>query len=79
MRPKTVHIELAPYCLQDDDGKTNSALTLSVVDAVELELSDEQGNVKQFRSNPDRYAVDLVLERERLVLLRVDSKSIKRS
>jgi hypothetical protein len=39
---------------------------------VEIDVCDEQGNVKLLRENLDRYASELLAERERLVLLKVD-------
>ena len=41
---------------------------------VEVELSDESGQVKHLSDVPFRYASELLQERERLVLLRVESK-----
>jgi len=40
---------------------------------VDLDLSDEEGNVKLLHQNLDRYANELLKERERLILLRVNS------
>ena len=40
----------------------------------EIDLSDEAGSVKNLREFPYKYANELLTERERLVLLRVDSK-----
>lgn len=42
----------------------------------EVELSDEDGNVKNLRAVPERCAAELLAERERLVLLRVDSEGL---
>ena len=41
---------------------------------VEVELSDESGQVKHLSDVPFRYASELLQERERLVLLRVERK-----
>ena len=40
--------------------------------SVEVDLSDESGNVKNLAEIPDRYATELVRDRQRLVLIRVD-------
>ena len=40
--------------------------------SVEVELSDENGNVKYLRENPQRFANETLMERETLVLLQVN-------
>ena len=40
----------------------------------EVEVSDESGNVKNLRDFPEKYANEVLNERERLVLLRVERK-----
>lgn len=42
----------------------------------EVDVSDESGNVKNLRDFPQKYASELLNDRERLVLLRVDSELI---
>ena len=42
--------------------------------SVEVDLSDENGNVKNLRDSPNRYADEILADRENLVLLKVDSK-----
>ena len=44
--------------------------------SVDIDLSDENGNVKNLRDTPFKYANEVLCERERLVLLRVDSEYI---
>ncbi|ESO97142.1 hypothetical protein LOTGIDRAFT_239178 [Lottia gigantea] len=41
-------------------------------DAEEVELSDENGNVKFLRDSPNKYANEILTERENFVLLKVD-------
>ncbi|KAK2143720.1 hypothetical protein LSH36_818g00011 [Paralvinella palmiformis] len=41
-------------------------------DDVEVDLSDENGNVKNLRESPNRYADEILADRENLVLLKVD-------
>ena len=43
----------------------------------EVDLSDENGNIKNLRDFPEKYANELLGERERLVLIRVDSKCVR--
>ncbi|XP_076087764.1 uncharacterized protein CXorf65 homolog [Mytilus galloprovincialis] len=40
----------------------------------EVELSDESGNIKFLRECPNRYASEMLTDRESLVLLRVEKK-----
>ncbi|KAK3082933.1 hypothetical protein FSP39_009400 [Pinctada imbricata] len=40
----------------------------------EIDLSDENGNVKYLREIPNRYASEILAERETLILLKVDGK-----
>lgn len=43
----------------------------------EVDVCDENGNVKNLRhSPPGNYAHDVLADRERLILLRVDRRSI---
>jgi hypothetical protein len=41
-----------------------------------VELSDENGNIKFLRECPNRYASEILSDREPLVLLRVESKHL---
>lgn len=43
---------------------------------VSVELSDESGNIKFLRECPNRYASEMLTDRESLVLLRVESMYI---
>ncbi|KAK6165813.1 hypothetical protein SNE40_022654 [Patella caerulea] len=44
----------------------------SCFEAEEVDLSDENGNVKYLRETPYKFASEILTERENLVLLRVD-------
>ena len=57
-----------------NECKEESVRCYIFVFLVEVELSDESGQVKHLSDVPFRYASELLQERERLVLLRVESK-----
>ena len=52
-------------------------LYIFTIAVVNLDLSDEDGNVKLIQDNLERYANEILNERERFVLLQVDSKLLK--
>ena len=42
--------------------------------AADIDLCDEGGNLKNLRDFPNKYAAELLEDRERLVLIRIDRK-----
>ncbi|ELT88081.1 hypothetical protein CAPTEDRAFT_225577 [Capitella teleta] len=44
-------------------------------DEIDIDLSDENGNVKNLREAPQRYANEMLSERERFVLIKVDQSN----
>ena len=41
----------------------------------DIDLSDESGNLKNLRDFPNKYAADLLEDREKLVLIRIERES----
>ncbi|VDH92165.1 Hypothetical predicted protein [Mytilus galloprovincialis] len=58
-------------CKCNDEGEYS---TTCLIGRGKVELSDESGNIKFLRECPNRYASEMLTDRESLVLLRVEKK-----